>query len=180
MPANILQLAIAGDRNALNHLLEKHRDLAFSVALKYINNTADAEDIIQNAFIKVFLNIGKFRHEAAFSTWLYKIIYFEAIRFMSKQQRIRTIEEEVKDQAPVEENANVFPNERGLALKNAMICLSANEYLVMNLFYLLEKEITEIREITGQSAANIKVLLHRGRKKVADYISNNEVIRKDL
>ena len=179
MSADIIQRARDGDRNALNLLLEKHRDLAFSIALKYLGNPADAEDVVQDAFVKVFLNIHKFRNEAAFSTWLFRIIYSEAVRHLNRQQRILSIRDEVKGAADYEEPAP-FRDERGRMVKSAMQCLSANEYLVMNLFYLLEKDIREIRDITGHSPANIKVLLHRGRKKVADYIGKHEEIRNNI
>ncbi|WP_143306396.1 RNA polymerase sigma factor [Chitinophaga vietnamensis] len=173
MPADILQSAIDGDREAMNQLLEKHRDLAFSIALKYLRNADDAEDIVQEAFVKIFLNIRKFRNESAFSTWLYKIVYYEACRHIGKQRRILSIKEEVKDETAVHEDVVLFKDERTNIIRHSMQCLSANEYLVMNLFYLLEKSITEIQQITGQSGANIKVLLHRGRKKIAAYLNNS-------
>lgn len=178
MPIDVLQRAIDGDKEAMNQLLEKHRDFAFSIALKYLKNSDDAEDIVQEAFVKVFLSIGKFRNEAAFSTWLYKIIYYEACRHIGRQRRMLSIKEEVKGDTTGYEDAILFKDERGRIVKHSMQCLSPNEYLAMNLFYLLEKSISEIQSITGQSGANIKVLLHRARKKVAEYLKNNALIEE--
>lgn len=161
----LLQRARDGDQDALNVLLSKHRDLAFSIALKYLKQPADAEDVVQEAFIRVFLQVQGFRNEAAFSTWLYKIIYYEALRKIQQLRRVPTIREEALAEEPVE--VTVPPEELRLQVDNAMRCLTENEYLIVNLFYLLEKDIREIVQITGHTAANIKVLLHRGRKRMA-------------
>ncbi|PUZ28682.1 hypothetical protein DCC81_04140 [Chitinophaga parva] len=161
----LLQRARDGDRDALNALLSKHRDLAFSIALKYLKQPADAEDVVQDAFIRVFLQMHRFRNEAAFSTWLYKIIYYEALRKIQQLRRIPTISEEALAEEAEETAAS--PEELRLQVDNAMRCLTANEYMIVNLFYLMEKDIREIVQITGHSAANIKVLLHRGRKRMA-------------
>jgi len=174
-----LQRARDGDRNALDYLLQKHRDLAFSIALKYLKNPADAEDIVQDAFIRIFLNIRKFRNEAAFSTWLFKIVYCEAIRHINKQQRVLTIKEEVKAGENATE-AGIYLKERAHLVKDAMQCLSANEYMVINLFYLLEKSLSEIEEITGQSRSNIKVLLHRARKRIEEYFNAHGKTKNEL
>lgn len=173
-----LHRARDGDKHAINSLLQKHRDLAFSIALKYIRNDADAEDIVQDAFIKVFLNIGKFRNEAAFSTWLFKIVYVETMRYINRQQKIRTIKEEAAADEAVE--MEVFTADRSNSIQTAMQCLTSNEYMIMNLFYLLQKDMKEIEVITGQSKANIKVLLHRGRKRMAVYFSEHEALKDNL
>jgi RNA polymerase sigma-70 factor (ECF subfamily) len=174
-----LQKARNGDTGALNNLLEKHKDLAFSIAKKYVKNETAAEDIVQEAFIKVFLNIHNFKNEATFSTWLYKIVYHEALKQLNKTKKLVTIRQEVASENNYSE-MKVFDHERYDIFKTAMQCLSVNEYLVINLFYLAEKDIREIVKITNQSNANIKVLLYRARKKMADYFDNNEALKNSL
>ncbi|RAJ08320.1 RNA polymerase sigma-70 factor (ECF subfamily) [Chitinophaga skermanii] len=161
-----LERARQGDGNAMNALLEKHRDLAYSIALKYCHDSNAAEDIVQDALLKVFLHIHQFRGEAAFSSWLYRIVYYEAIRHMQQRQRYMSMSEEaaeILEEANSEDTtSNMHPE-----LMHAMRILTPNEYLVINLFYLSEKPVKEIADITGQSASSVKVLLHRARKKMA-------------
>src|SRR5580693_7635991 len=89
MTEDTLRKAKSGDQAALNLLLESHKHLAYSVAFKYVRDHADAADIVQEAFIKVFLNIHKFKSEARFSTWLFRIVYHESIKYLqSKKQHL--------------------------------------------------------------------------------------------
>jgi RNA polymerase sigma-70 factor (ECF subfamily) len=162
----ILSRARQGDEVALNSLLEKHKDFAFNVALKYTGDGQDAADIVQEAFIKVFLHIGQFKSDARFSTWLYRIVYHEALRHR-QLKKVHTLLEAATDIAAKEE-------ERSEPLKltevrQAMARLTDIEYTVISLFYLGEKPIREIEVITGHSKANIKVILHRARKKLAGF-----------
>lgn len=179
MLVNALQKAREGSTTALNDLLDKHKDLAFSIAHKYVKNEADAEDIVQEAFIKVFLNIRQFKSESSFSTWLYKIIYHESLKHLNNAKKLITINYEAEAEQGYDE-MKVFENERYEIFKTAMHCLTANEYLVINLFYLAEKDIKEIVEITNQTNSNIKVLLYRARKKMADYFDNNTELKNGL
>jgi len=63
-----------GDRDAFRQLFEAHKDRVWSVALHFIGDPAAARDITQQVFLKLFTGIGQFRHEAVFSTWLYRLV----------------------------------------------------------------------------------------------------------
>lgn len=92
----LINAAIQGDREALEQLLNKFRDHAFSIALKFVKDSTAAEDVVQEAFIKIFFDINKFRNEAAFSTWLFKIVYVESIRYLRKTNQLRNIYESLE------------------------------------------------------------------------------------
>ena len=173
-----IEKARNGDRDAFNGLLESYKGLAYSIALKYVRQEADAEDIVQEAFIKVFLHIRKFRNESAFSTWLFKIVYYESLRHLGKRKPAGEIRED-NHSYEMPEGEGLAEKEKSTLIREAMRSLSENEYLVIHLFYLAEKTIREIEQITDQSKANIKVLLHRARKKMADYFDKHR-ISKDL
>ena len=90
---------------------------------------------------------------------------------MSKKKIVYEISEDVNKEA--QKDDSLLKQERedtNTKVKNAMEVLSENEYLVITLFYLLEKSIKEIRRITGFSESKIKVLLHRSRIKLAEQI----------
>lgn len=165
-----LQRAKEGDIFSINYLLNKYRHLAYSLAFKITNDEFKAEDIVQEAFIKVFLNIKNFRTESKFSTWLFKIICNETFNY-SKQNLKHFVSENVSETGYQGEIPN-NQKDRVKIIKESMKCLSKNEYIVIQLFYLAEKGIKEIKIITGLSSANIKVLLHRSREKLEDHFKN--------
>ncbi|MBE5317743.1 sigma-70 family RNA polymerase sigma factor [Pedobacter sp. MR2016-19] len=168
----LITSAISGNRGALEHLLNKFRNNAFSIALKFVKERAEAEDVVQEAFIKVFLNIEKFRNEASFSTWLYRIVYIESIRILRKNNQLHTlyssIDPLIEVQQHTQEDTEIFVKEK---IEVAMKALSAREFLVVNLFYLSEKTINDIALVTNESTSNIKVMLHRARKKMSNHLS---------
>jgi RNA polymerase sigma factor (sigma-70 family) len=163
----ILAKAKQGDEIALNSLLDMHKDLAFSVALKYSGDRGDAADIVQEAFIQVFLHIGGFKSEAKFSTWLFRIVYHEALRHrqMKKQHG------ELDEAAHIADAEEATEPLKLMEVKQAMGRLTEMEYTMINLFYLGDQSIREIEVITRQSKANVKVILHRARKKLSAYLS---------
>ena len=167
-----LTKAIDGDREALNYLLDQHKDLAFSIALKLVGNEADAEDVVQEAFIKVLTTIGRFRKESKFSTWLYRIVYNESLKRLNEKSRERLyLDRENSISAnivPLDESAlEKISKEEELKLVNeAMGKLNPKEHLVLSLYYPGEKSINEIASITGLTKSNVRVLMHRGRKHI--------------
>lgn len=179
MQNDALEGARQGDRSALNVLLERYKGLAYSIALKYTKVEADAEDIVQEAFVNVFLHIRDFRNESGFSTWLFKIVYFESLKLIRKRKPVEVLDEQSGLAADEQGDHSLVKKDRRTRLALAMQSLTANEYLIIYLYYLAEKDIREIGEITHQSNGNIKVILHRARKKMADYF-NLHNLSKDL
>jgi RNA polymerase sigma factor (sigma-70 family) len=170
MTDDTLRKAKLGDQAALNLLLETHKQLAYSVAFKYIRDHADAADIVQEAFIKVFLNIHKFKSEARFSTWLFKIVYHESIKYLQSKKQHQGL-----DEAAYMATEEEKPEPAKLTeVKKAMSSLTEKEYTMITLFYLGEQDIKEIAVITQESKDNIKVILHRARKKLSAYFNKTK------
>lgn len=166
METDIIRKAAGGDPRALTVLVNRHKELAYNVAYRIIQNAEDAKDVTQNAFLKAMENLGNFRQESKFSTWLYRIVYNEAMMLVRKRKRnlefsdgtyvdIRQEEEVYTDQAAMQ-----------LALNKAIEKLEPRERAVIDLFYLGEKSVKEIHKITGMSTSNVKVVLHRTREKL--------------
>lgn len=162
----------SGDKNALNFLLNKYRQNAFAIACKFVQDKENAEDIVQEAFIKVFLHIKQFKNESAFTTWLFKIVYNESLKHISKNKKINLINEDVEKEEII--NSNNTTDEKKQIINQSLQELTPNEYLIIQLFYWEEKSIKEISLITNQTAANIKVLLYRARKKIETFIEGKQ------
>lgn len=172
MSEELIRKARDGDIQAINELINNHKDLAFSIAIKYLKNTEDAEDIVQNSFIIVLKSIKNFRNESKFSTWLFTIVYHECLKELkSKNQKIEYIPQFIE--CEVEEEETFISNDYNL--DNLLKVLKPNEYTVITLFYLKEKSIKDIANITSLSKANIKVLLHRSRLKMKQLVNEKSI-----
>ena len=167
---SLIKRAKEGDKNALATLIDNHKTIAFNLALRITKSEEEAKDITQQSFLIVLESISKFRDQAKFSTWLYRIVYNEAIR--SAKRGYFSIDEELKDTIAYESTDHLEQKERKNFLNEAIQKLSENERVVILLFYMAEKSIKEISLITGFSQSNIKVLLHRGRKQLKDQLQH--------
>ncbi|MCA9740643.1 MAG: sigma-70 family RNA polymerase sigma factor [Deferribacteres bacterium] len=81
----------SGERSAQFQLYEKYKDSVYSIAFRMANDSQVAEDIVQDVFIKVFKNIGSFRGDAAFSSWLYRITSNVCINHFRKAKRWKAL-----------------------------------------------------------------------------------------
>lgn len=163
--SEVLKKAIAGDKNALTILVDKYKDIAFSIAISIVKDEEDAKDITQDSFLKVLENIENFRNESKFSTWLYKIAYNLSIQFVRNTRKMGSIEN-VSHNLSETFSDSLEAHEKDQIIKSSLDKLDENERLIVTLFYLGEKSIKEIKGITSLSISNIKVILHRSRKKM--------------
>ena len=167
MESKILREAISGDSGALSLLIDKYKDIAFNLALGIVKNREDAKDITQDSFLKVLENIHKFRNESKFTTWFYKIVYNQSIGFMQRRikMEISDINNSKVHQQKMIAECEVDEYEE---LYQIIDQLDESERNLIQLFYLGEKSLKEIHQVTNLSISNIKVILHRARKKMFD------------
>ena len=167
MKSQIIKKAISGDSEALAELIDKHKDIAYNLALSIVKDTENAKDITHDSFLAVLENIHKFRNASKFSTWLYRIVYNQSMGFVKKINHLSLIEGESEC---YEEQSNSVDNKNDCyqELYTAIDMLDDNERNLIMLFYIAEKSVKEIASITNLSGSNIKVILHRARKKLKE------------
>lgn len=174
---------LQGDANAFAYLVNKYKNLCYTVALKIVRNHEDAEEIAQDSFVKAYTQLHTFKGESKFSTWLYTIIYRNSISKIRKR-KIETVD---VDDYIVENHRTDFDFPQIEVIKNkeqkkyvteAINNLSENDALLITLYHLNECSVEEIEEITGLTKTNVKVKLFRIRKKLYKELSlllKNEV-----
>ncbi len=175
-----IEKVIEGQTNAFSYIVEKYRDIVFSIALKVLRNRDDAEEMAQETFIKAYKSIHTFKGNAKFSTWLYRITYNTCISEVRKRKMnfTSTDELEIKDEAE-EMNLEGIPEEnRARVIKEAMDQLPEDEYTLVLLYYFEEQSVEEISKVTGLSESNTKVKLFRARKKL--YTILNDMLKDEL
>lgn len=161
----------AGETASFACLLDKYSRPVFSLIVKVVGNRQDAEELAQDVFVKVYRNLASFKGDSSFSTWIYRIAYNTAIsETRKKKHEFLAIEEAIINNVSEEEVAKALgqtdTSGQLAKLDAALALLPPDERALILLFYMKEKTVEEVAEITGLSASNVKVKLHRIRKKL--------------
>jgi len=167
----LIQKVLDGNTATYTVIVDRYKDLVYSVVLKIVKNHEEAEETAQDTFLKAYHALSSFKREAKFSTWLFRIAYNTAISKTRKKQLTTTaiddkmIENYSTDE--IKENLGQLDMEDQVKVLQKAIQLLGNEdQLLINLFYRNRQSVDEIASITGLSDANVKVKLHRIRKRL--------------
>ncbi len=175
-----IQCVKAGDYSAFSHIVSAYQKMVFNVILRIVNHREDAEDITQEVFVKVFKSLDNFKEESEFSTWLYRIAYNTTLSELRKKKMVVSSFDDnfskLEDEEVLDEIDNISTEERIQYLEQAIKMLNSEDALIITMFYMNEQSIEQISIITGLTIANIKVKLHRIRKKLA--IDINKLIER--
>lgn len=138
----------------------------------------DANDILQNTFIKAWTNIESFMGYSRISTWLYRIAVNEALTFLNKQKTIVSIDADSPEDQGIVDTLESDPffdgNETELQLQKAIATLPDKQRLVFNMKYFNEMKYEEISDILGTSVGALKASFHIAVKKIEEYFNNND------
>lgn len=133
----------------------------------------DANDVLQNTFVKAWLHIDYFRAEAKLSTWLYRIALNECITFLNKQRALNTvtIDDPEADVIQRLEGDSYFSGDRAqMLLQKALLELPEKQRMVFNLRYYQEMKYEEMSEIFGTSVGALKASYHHAVKKIEKFL----------
>jgi len=176
--AQLVQLAKEGQIKAFESLVDKYKDRVFNIAFSFTSNFTESDDIAQNVFLKVYRNIGSFKEESAFSTWLYRIAVNECFNgIKSRTKNTISIETEIaggenvflKDilqdtKTDIEEQA--IAKEAQNTVRKALLKLPEKYRIILTLREIENISYEEIAQIMKISDAKVKVWLFRGRNKL--------------
>ena len=162
---------LAGDPKSFAVLVDRYKDFVFHIAFKIVKNREEAEEVAQDSFLKAYKKLGTFSQQSKFSSWLYKICYYTAIsKTRNKFNEVHVFGSEESNRAAGPEGPDglnkLSREEQKKYIDIALQQLPEQVQLILTLFYLKECSLKEIADITGISPANIKSILHRGRKKM--------------
>ncbi|MDU1891098.1 MAG: sigma-70 family RNA polymerase sigma factor [Dysgonomonas sp.] len=171
----LIAKVLKGDTSAFGYFVDTYQDMAITIAYRICGNMQDAEDIVQNAYVKAFHNLHTFRSDSKFSTWFYRIVYNTAVtdtrgsfyntEFVDYMHIDSSASSDLDTMAQVEEN------ERKEMVNTALDQMPKDEGVLLTLFYLEDNSVKDIAKITGLTDANIKVRLHRARKRFAEIVN---------
>jgi RNA polymerase sigma-70 factor (ECF subfamily) len=139
------------------------------VASRFVRDNDDLDDICQEAFIKGYQNLKKFRGDAPFEHWMTKIavnVCYDMIRKQSRRRDDVPFDAVAFSIGEPQSSGNSSGDEAWFILKNALAKLRPEDRMVMTLLNLEEKSVRETAALTGWSEANVKVRAFRARKEL--------------
>ena len=159
---------VEGQRQMFEVIVRRYNPRLYRVGMAYLRNHAQAEDAMQNTYLKAFLNLKEFEGTAAFSTWLTRIMINECLMLIRSQKRIFTETLDTAEpgyEAPAEPGVNRLDAEEVKALLEQSISTLPQGFRAV---YLLREvhhlSTAETAACLGLSVANVKVTLHRARE----------------
>ncbi len=170
----IVNAVLDGDTHQFNELVLRHKDYAYSLALKIVNNAMDAEEVAHDAFLKAYKSLAKFNQKAKFTTWLYRIVFNTAISHTRKNRIMVDDIDDISIQPSSGMNTSelLFNQDREKYIEAALERLSPLDATLITLFYMKQLNLEEIGEVVSLKPSAIKVKLFRARKRLAAELEN--------
>lgn len=163
-----IQEVLAGDKQAYAQIINKYKNPLYGTILRMTRNPHDAQDLVQEAFIKVYQQLEKYNGTGSFSSWLYRVAInhcmdeFRKKRYQMKQSEIN--EETVVD--PNHPEVIFLKKEKNRQLERLIATLPEDERLIILLRYMNELSYDEISELADIPLSTVRNKLHRAKKKM--------------
>ena len=157
-------------------LVEKFKSPMYWHIRRMVVSHEDAEDVLQETFIKVFRYLDDFRYECSFSTWLYRIATNECIRFLNHRKEQAVSDEEIHEELMEKLMASEYvdyDNAMEVKFQHALLTLPEKQRLVFNLRYYDELKYEEISQITDTKVETLKANYHFAKEKIKKFMINN-------
>ena len=180
----IIESVLRGNHSDFSILLNRYKNKAFSLLKRMLKNEMEAEEVLQDCFLKAFNGLKNFKKESKFSTWFYRIVYNTALTKLSVQKRKIT-----NEMSSIDEHVNLFNDEDFKTSEKKDFSRFLNELIeklpekysaVISMFYLEEMNCEEISEVMQISVSNVKVLLYRSRNALRDVVVKNNYLEELL
>ena len=171
--------AVERTRNeAFNLLISKYQEKIYWHVRRLVIDHDDADDLVQEVFIKVWKNLEKFRSDSKLYTWIYRIATNESITFLNKKkQQNNTPFDEVSEELAESLVASSYFNGDKIQMKlqQALLTLPEKQRLIFNMKYFDDLKYDEISEILGTSVGALKASFHIAVKKNEVFMLNEDI-----
>lgn len=135
-----------GDANSFAVLVDRYKDLVYTLAIRMLKNKEEAEEVSQDTFLKVFKSLAKFKGESKFSSWIYRVTYNTCLDKIRKQKRdpiVVTIDEFTEHQVNTIDNAldKLVEKEHKQLIQDCLQLLPGDVGFLLTLYYFEEQSI---------------------------------------
>lgn len=170
-------LALFHDLNSRNKgfelILDKYQKRTYWHIRRLVINHDDADDLVQNTFIKVWENLSNFREDAKLFTWIYRIATNESLHFLQKKRTVPMDEVDAELVANLETGSYFNGNDAELKLQTAVLTLPEKQRLVFNLKYFENMKYEDMEKITGTTTGALKASYHHAVKKIEGFLAHS-------
>ncbi len=175
---NLIQLAQRGDRHAFRQMVAHYQSFLYAVAFRYLGNAADAEDAVQEVFIKLWKNLPGYRSDVKMSTWLYRILVNHCLDVKKKtsyqneknQQSVEAVVNHPGQSNPLHELTQM---ELTQLYQRAIDQLSGMQKMIYVLRDVEEMPSAEVCQLVNVNEDQVKSNLYHARKKIQGYIKEH-------
>ncbi len=178
----IIESVLKGNQADFSILIDRYKNKAFSLLRRMLKNEMDAEEVLQDCFLKSYQSLSHFRNEAKFSTWFYKIVYNSALTKLSgKKRQIEMNMSSIEEEFDIADTSALNSETEIISVINTLVeKLPAKNASVISMHYLDEMSCEEISTVLETSVSNVKVLLHRSRNILRETIIRNRLTEELL
>jgi len=178
----IIESVKRGNQSDYSILVDRYKNKAFSLLKRMLKNEQDAEETLQDSFMKAYSSLNSFKGESKFSTWFYKIVYNTALtKLSSKKRKTEREMSSVEDHFDLKSDYDFNTSENkdfSFFVNDLVNKLPERFAAVISLFYLDEMSCEEISKVMNVSVSNVKVMLHRSRNALKDLIIENNLVEE--
>ncbi|HTD42312.1 MAG TPA: sigma-70 family RNA polymerase sigma factor [Mucilaginibacter sp.] len=162
---------------AFNLLLKKYQQKLYWHIRRMVIDHDDADDLIQDTFVKVWKNLPGFRNDAQLYTWMYRIATNECITFLNKKKQKNNIplDDVAYELADTLADSSYFNGDQAqLKLQQAILTLPEKQRLVFNMKYYDDMKYEEMSEVLGTSVGALKASFHLAVKKIESFLLSRD------
>ncbi|WP_394327622.1 RNA polymerase sigma factor SigW [Paenibacillus macquariensis] len=170
----LTKLALNGDQQAFAEIVELYKDKIYHLGYRMLSNRHEAEDVVQETFLRVFKSLDRFDPNQKFSTWIYRIATNLCIDRLRKRKATYSLDADMNDQEGLDgyslipsddrtPESELMISETKQIIYDAIESLPAKYKSVMILRYLQDLSLQEISDVLGMPVTTIKTRVHRGR-----------------
>ena len=172
-----------GNVAAFSVLVERYQNMVYSLALKLLKKPEDAEEMAQDTFVKAYQKLDTYEGKSKFSTWLYSITYNACISELRKRRiEFKSLDDrQISDQDEQKMHdyyRETKKDDQEKYLNLALGKLPEDDQVLVTLYYYESQSMDEISAITGLTVSNIKVKIHRARKKMYEIL--HEMLHEEI
>lgn len=161
---------------AFERLLKEYQKPLYNHIRNIVLNHDDADDVLQNTFLKVFQYLNRFKGESKLFSWMYRIATNEALTFLKQKAKKQGVSSETLQNKAIDNlKADVYfdGNEIQIKLQKAIVLLPEKQQLVFKMKYFEELKYEEISDILGTSVGALKASYHHAVKKIEAFVTTN-------
>jgi RNA polymerase sigma-70 factor, ECF subfamily len=167
----LVRAAQNGDVDAFEELVRRYQTSLYRVALRMLGSRADAQDAVQETFVRAWRALPRFRHDSAISTWLYRIVTRRALDRIASRRSTGTLDEVEVEAGPDPAQAAEH-QERLRAIRRAIATLPPDQRAALVLREFEGLSYQEVAQVVGASVPAVKTRIHRARLTVIQQTSS--------